>query len=74
MIEPLLPVGQYGPYPQPVHEQFEDVVCRFRAGSQWRKTPRGEFGAWQRVHERFAYSAIVSTLAERRALCSFHVE
>lgn len=53
MIEPFLPIGQYGPYPQRLREQFEGVVWRFRTGSQWREMPQ-EFGAWQTVYERFA--------------------
>lgn len=53
LIEPFLPVGQYGPYPKRLREQFEGVVWRFRTGSQWREMPREEFGAWQTVYERF---------------------
>jgi transposase len=53
LIEPFLPIGQYGPYPQHLREQFEGVIWRFRTGGQWREMPR-EFGAWQTVYDRFA--------------------
>lgn len=52
LVEPLLPVGAYGPYPYRLREQFEGVIWRFRTGSQWREMP-GEFGAWQTVYDRF---------------------
>lgn len=52
LIERFWPVGQYGPYPQRLREQFEGLVWRFRTGSQWRKTPREEFRDWQTVYER----------------------
>lgn len=29
-IGPLLPVGRFGPYPEPLREQFEGVIWRFR--------------------------------------------
>ncbi|ROR38163.1 putative transposase of IS4/5 family DUF4096 [Kitasatospora cineracea] len=51
-IEPYLPVGEYGPYPERLRRQFEGVIWRFRTGSQWREMP-GEFGAWSTVHNRF---------------------
>ncbi|GGU47013.1 hypothetical protein GCM10010289_79470 [Streptomyces violascens] len=53
LIEPLLPIGRYGPYPQRLCEQFEGVIWRFRTGSQ-RREMSGEFGAWQTVYDRFA--------------------
>jgi transposase len=52
-IEPYLPIGDFGPYPARLREQFEGVVWRFRAGAQWREMP-GRFGAWQTVYQRFA--------------------
>lgn len=51
-VEPYLPVGEYGPYPERLRRQFEGVIWHFRTGSQWRETPR-EFGAWSTVHNRF---------------------
>jgi transposase len=53
LIEPFLPVGRYGPFPQHLREQFEGVIWRFGTGSRWREMP-GEFGAWQTVYDRFA--------------------
>ncbi|MFF7251091.1 transposase [Embleya sp. NPDC008237] len=52
LIEPFLPIGGFGPYPQRLREQFEGVVWRFRTGSQWREMP-GEFGPWSTVYDRF---------------------
>jgi transposase len=51
-IEPFLPVGRFGPYPERLREQFEGVIWRFRTGSQWREMPE-RFGAWQTVYNRF---------------------
>jgi transposase len=51
-IEPYLPVGEYGPYPGRLRQQFEGVIWRFKTGGQWREMPR-EFGAWSTVHNRF---------------------
>lgn len=51
-VEPYLPIGEYGPYPTRLREQFEGVIWRFRAGAQWREMP-AEFGAWPTVHNRF---------------------
>ncbi len=51
-IEPYLPVGAFGPYPQRLRAQFAGVVWRFRTGAPWREMP-GEFGAWPTVHNRF---------------------
>ena len=53
LIEPFLPIGRYGPFPQHLREQFEGVIWRFRTGSQWREMPE-EFGVWQTVYDRFA--------------------
>jgi len=53
LIEPFLPIGRYGPYPQRLRDQFEGVIWRFRSGSRWREMPE-EFGAWQTVYDRFA--------------------
>nr|WP_078610530.1 MULTISPECIES: transposase [Streptomyces] len=35
-IEPYLPIGEYGPYPVRLRQQFEGVLWRFRTGGQWR--------------------------------------
>ncbi|MDH6544138.1 IS5 family transposase [Streptomyces sp. SPB4] len=51
-IEPYLPIGRFGPYPERLRQQFEGVIWRFRTGGQWREMPR-EFGAWSTVHNRF---------------------
>jgi transposase len=51
-IEPYLPIGGFGPYPERLREQFEGVIWRFRTGGQWREMP-AEFGAWSTVHNRF---------------------
>ncbi|OHV43635.1 transposase [Pseudofrankia sp. BMG5.36] len=51
-IEPYLPIGEFGPYPARLREQFAGVLWRFRTGSQWREMP-AEFGAWSTVHNRF---------------------
>ncbi|SNX66686.1 transposase [Streptomyces sp. TLI_55] len=51
-IEPYLPIGEYGPYPERLRQQFEGVIWRFKAGGQWREMPQ-EFGAWPTVHHRF---------------------
>jgi transposase len=53
LIEPYLPIGRFGPYPQRLREQFEGVIWRFRTGGQWREMP-AEFGAWQTVYDAFA--------------------
>lgn len=51
-IEPHLPIGECGPYPERLRQQFEGVIWRFRTGGQWREMPT-EFGAWSTVHNRF---------------------
>ena len=43
-IEPYLPIGEYGPYPERLRQQFEGVIWRFKTGGQWREMPQ-EFGA-----------------------------
>ncbi|MFE7329408.1 transposase [Streptomyces sp. NPDC057565] len=50
--ESYLPIGEYGPYPVRLWQQFEGVIWRFSTGAQWRQVPR-EFGAWSTVHNRF---------------------
>lgn len=52
LIEPYLPIGEYGPYPERLQDQFEGVVWRFRSGAQWREMP-SEFGPWPTVYGRF---------------------
>lgn len=49
---PYLPIGEYGPYPVRLRQQFEGVLWRFRMGGQWREMP-AEFGAWPTVRNRF---------------------
>jgi transposase len=51
-IEPYLPIGGFGPYPERLRDQFEGVIWRFRTGSQWREMPC-EFGPWPTVYGRF---------------------
>jgi transposase len=51
-IEPYLPVGEYGPYPERLREQFEEAIWRFRFSAQWREMP-SEFGPWLTVYGRF---------------------
>jgi transposase len=53
-IEPFLPIGAFGPYPQNLREQFEGVVWKFRSGAQWREMPE-RFGPWQSVYDRFRH-------------------
>ncbi|WP_373305139.1 transposase [Streptomyces bluensis] len=52
LIEPFLPIGEYGPYPERLRDQFEGVIWRFRTGAQWREMP-GEFGPWPTVYGGF---------------------
>jgi transposase len=51
-IEPYLPIGEYGPCPERLREQFEKVVWRFRSSGRWREMP-AEFGPWATVYGRF---------------------
>ncbi|MUT94200.1 transposase [Streptomyces sp. Z38] len=51
-IGPCLPIGEYGPCPERLRQQFEGVIWRFKTGGQWREMP-AEFGAWATVHNRF---------------------
>jgi len=51
-MEPYLPIGRFGPYPEQLRQQFEGVIWRFRTGGQWRQIPK-KFGAWSTVHNRF---------------------
>ncbi|MFI9230492.1 transposase [Streptomyces rimosus] len=48
LVEPLLPIGEYGPYPYRLRGQLEGVVWWLRTGSQWREVPE-EFGAWSTI-------------------------
>ncbi|MFF2167318.1 IS5 family transposase [Streptomyces sp. NPDC058175] len=52
LIEPFLPIGRSGPYPEYLRDQFEGVIWKFRSGAQWRDMPP-EFGVWQTVYNRF---------------------
>ncbi|WP_328785527.1 IS5 family transposase [Streptomyces canus] len=66
LIEPFLPIGDYGPYPERLREQFEGVIWRFRTSSQWREMP-GEFGPWPTVYGRFRVwrdAGVVTVLLE----------
>lgn len=49
---PYLPIGEYGPHPERLRQQFEGVIWRFKTGGQRREMPQ-EFGAWSTVHNRF---------------------
>lgn len=51
-IGPYLPIGEYGPYPERLRQQFEGVIWRFKTGGQWREMPQ-EFSAWSTVFNRF---------------------
>jgi len=53
LVDPFLPIGRFGPYPQRLRDQFEGVIWRFRTGGQWREMP-AEFGRWQTVYDAFA--------------------
>ncbi|GAA1312350.1 hypothetical protein GCM10009610_31260 [Pseudonocardia xinjiangensis] len=37
-IEPFLPIGTSGPYPEHLREQFEGVIWKFRSGARWRES------------------------------------
>ncbi len=52
LIEPYLPIVEYGPYPERLRKQFEGVIWKFRSGAQWREIPE-RFDAWSTVHNRF---------------------
>jgi transposase len=52
LVEPLLPIGRSGPYPEHLREHFEGVIWRFRTGSPWRDMPAGH-GVWQTVYHSF---------------------
>lgn len=47
-----MPVGEYGPYPENLRNQFEGVIWRFRNGAKWREMPE-RFGHWSTVWGRF---------------------
>jgi transposase len=74
-IEPYLPIGRFGPYPERLRQQFEGVIWRFRTGGQWREMPE-EFGAWPTVHNRFrqwrdagVFEALLEGLIAEAAKC-----
>lgn len=52
LVEPLLPIGAYGPYPHRLRDQLEGMIWKFRSGGQWREMPT-EFGPWSTVYDRF---------------------
>jgi transposase len=75
LIEPFLPIGEFGPYPKRLRDQFEGVVWRFRTGSQWREVPP-EFGAWSTVYDRFrqwrdagVFAALMDAMITEAARC-----
>jgi transposase len=45
-------IGEYGPYPERLRQQFEGVIWRLKTGGQWREMPQ-KFGAWSTVSNRF---------------------
>ncbi|MGW7545246.1 transposase [Streptomyces sp. NPDC054770] len=59
-VVPLLPLGERGPYPEGLRDQFDGVMWRFRTGSSWRNMP-ARYGAWQTVHHRFQQWARAGT-------------
>lgn len=66
LVEPFLPIGRSGPYPERLRDQFEGVIWRYRTGSQWREVP-AEFGPWSTVYGRFAQwrdAGVFTTLLE----------
>lgn len=51
LIDPFLSIGEYGPYPGRLRDQFEGVIWRFRTGAQWREMPE-KFVPWPTVYGR----------------------
>lgn len=49
LIEPFLPIGDHGPYPERLREQFEGGDLTVPHSSQWRRAP-GRFGPWPTVY------------------------
>ncbi|MFD9323387.1 transposase [Streptomyces sp. NPDC060053] len=47
----LLPIGEFGRYPENLRAQFEGVAWKFRSSAQWRELA-GRFGPWQTVYDR----------------------
>ncbi|MCX4580641.1 hypothetical protein OHB41_47460 [Streptomyces sp. NBC_01571] len=33
-VDPYLPIGEYGPYPERLRQQFEGVIWRFKTGGR----------------------------------------
>jgi len=52
LIEPFLPVGASGPFPENLRAQFDGVLWRFRTGSPWRDLP-GRYGNFSTVFGKF---------------------
>ncbi len=50
-IAAYLPIGEYGPYPERLRQQFEGLIWRFKTCGQ--AGDADEFGAWSTVHNRF---------------------
>lgn len=40
-IAPYLPIGEFGPHPERLRQQFEGVIWRFGTGGQQREVPAG---------------------------------
>ncbi|MFJ1551041.1 transposase [Streptomyces sp. NPDC088246] len=55
-IRPYPPIGEYGPYPERLWQQFEGMIWRFTTGGQRREMPQ-EFGAWSTVPSVFFATA-----------------
>lgn len=51
-VGPYLPIGEYGPYPERLRQQFEGMIWWFKTGGQRREMPQ-EFGAWSTVSNCF---------------------
>ncbi|MFK0288799.1 transposase [Streptomyces sp. NPDC090499] len=51
-IGPYLPIGEYGPYPEQLRQQFAGAIRRFKTGALWREMPQ-EFRVRSTVHNRF---------------------
>ncbi|GAA2374355.1 hypothetical protein GCM10010246_81480 [Streptomyces cuspidosporus] len=72
-IEPYLPIGEYGPYPERLRQQFEGVIWRFKTGGQWREMP-AEFSAWSTAdgfHQRFGLVHVDHDIQVRTPKASF---
>lgn len=72
LIEPFLPIGEYGPYPARLRDQFEGVIWRFRTSSQWREMP-GEFGVALKVGVlSYGGGFVITALMQADAVDHYH--